>query len=77
MLAAGVSAATRAASKALVTGLQQVPNVVKAIWPSGTSEVRPTTQLSSMCPLTRFTEPDLPNQQIRHRPRKRVFLAFR
>ncbi|KAK3172376.1 hypothetical protein OEA41_005697 [Lepraria neglecta] len=38
MLAAGVSAATMAASKALVTELQQAPNVAKAIWPSGTSE---------------------------------------
>ena len=77
MLAAGVSAATMVASKVLVTGLQQAPNVAKAIWPSGTSEVRPTTQLSSMYPLTRYIERDLPNQPIRHRPRKRVFHAFR
>ncbi|KAL2053480.1 hypothetical protein ABVK25_006131 [Lepraria finkii] len=29
-----------AASKALVTGLQQSPNVAKPIWPFGTSESR-------------------------------------
>ena len=77
MLAAGVSIATMAASKALVTGLRRAPNVAKAIWPSGTSEIRPITQLSSLCLLTRYTEPDLPNQPTKHRPRKPVFHAFR
>ena len=37
---AAISTETLAAGKALLAGLQQSPSVARAIWPSGTSDVR-------------------------------------
>ena len=68
-IAASVSA------QALVTGLQQSPGLVKALWPTGSAEVYKTRDAVNIIIheelLRPYTVPNNPNRQPQLRPLKR------
>ena len=67
--------AASASAQAFVTGLQQAPGLVKALWPTGSAEVNKTRKAiittTHEAPLTPSTVPNNPNRQPRLRPLKR------